>query len=141
MMVLVLIGVSGLITIPLGIYKYFRKKPLSKTLVIFIALSIGYFFGYFLEKPIYKWDEQQRNISGQILTAEIENYKSDNGFYPSTLNQLNIDKLNSDLPKTYQLDKFSYHITDDGYDLDIPIAIFDRWHWDRIKQQFFYDDF
>jgi ABC-type multidrug transport system permease subunit len=141
MIALVLFGISGLLTIPLGLYKFFRRQPFSKTLVTLIAISIGYFCGYFLEKPIYKWDEQQRNISGQILTAEIEKFKSENEFYPSTLKQLNVDKLNSELPKTYQLHKFSYHKKDDSYDLDIPIPIVDRWHWERIKQQFIYDDF
>lgn len=141
MIVLVLIGVSGIITIPLGLYKYLRKKHLSKALVVCMALSMGYFLGGILEKPVHKWDEQQRNTGGLVLTTEIENFKTGHGFYPTDLNQLNVDKLSSGLPKTYQLNKFSYHKNSDSYDLYIIIPIFDRWHWNKEKQQFIYDDF
>lgn len=46
------------------------------------------------------------------------------------------------LPFAYTWDKFDYRLTSDNdYDLDIPVHIMDRWHWDKEKQAFVYSDF
>ena len=46
------------------------------------------------------------------------------------------------LPFTYTLDKFNYNIKNDNtYDLDIPIPIMDRWHWNTEKKAFEYSDY
>jgi hypothetical protein len=107
----------------------------------FIGIAIGFYLGLLCLKPIDNWEVRQRNLSGQILTSEIENYKQLNGVYPDSLSQLDIDKLNKVLPKTYQMDRFTYFVKESNYDLDIPIPIFDRWHWDKDKKVFEYSDF
>jgi len=136
-----LIGLSGVITIPLGLYRLVRKQPLNKWVTRFIGLAIGFYLGLLFQKPIDTWDRQQRNISGQILTSEIEKFKDENGQYPNSLKQLNLEDLNKSLPHTYKTDRFTYFVRNGDYDLDIPIPILDRWHWNKDKKEFEYDDF
>jgi hypothetical protein len=140
-LVLFLAGLSGLITIPIGLYRFIKKQALSKWLVRFVGLAIGFYLGLIFQRPIDNWDKNQRNISGQILASEIEKFKENNGEYPSTLNQLSLKDLNVSLPETYQTDRFTYFVREGEYDLDIPIPIFDRWHWNKDKNEFEYDDF
>ncbi|TAD94762.1 MAG: hypothetical protein EAZ97_16385 [Bacteroidetes bacterium] len=142
MLLLFLIGISGIITIPIGFYRFIKKQIVGKGLSIFIGLSIGFYFGLLLQKPIDNWDTEQRNLSGQILATELENYKNLNGVYPKKLSQLNLSNLNNELPNNYQIQRFTYFVRDNGkYDLDIPIPIFDCWHWNENKKAFIYNDF
>ena len=139
--VLFLIGLTGLVTLPIGLYRLLRKQTINKWLTRFVGLAIGFYLGLIFQRPIDNWDKNQRNISGQILTSEIEKFKENNGEYPSTLNQLSLKDLNVSLPETYQTDRFTYFVREGEYDLDIPIPIFDRWHWNKDKKEFEYDDF
>jgi hypothetical protein len=139
--VLFLIGLIGLVTLPLGLYRLIRKQTINKWLTRFIGLAIGFYLGLIFQKPIDNWDREQRNISGQILTEELDNFYQNNGHYPDSLTQLNLENLNKSLPYTYQSDRFTYFIKQGEYDLDIPIPIFDRWHWNKEKNEFEYDDF
>ena len=141
MVIWFIIGLSGLLTIPLGIYCLIKRQIIGKWLILSICLSIGFYFGQLLQMPIDNWDIKQRNISGEILTAKIENFKKLTGNYPDSLTQLGIDKLNNLLPKTYQIDKFTYFIREQEYDLEILIPVFDRWNWDKEKREFVYQDF
>lgn len=138
---LVLIGLSGLFTIPLMLYKYFKKQAISRLLLTFTAASVGYFAGSFLEQPIYQWDEKQRNISGQIMATAIEKFHSEQQRYPGSLHQLNEKKLNGTLPKTYQMSRFEYQLIGDDYHLEVLIPFFDRWKWDRNERRFVYEDY
>lgn len=139
--ILFLIGLSGIVIIPIGLYRLFKKQNLNKWLVLFIGLSIGFYLGLLLQKPIDNWDRKQRNLSGQLLTLEIEKHKTLNGEYPKSLNELNISFLNETLPRTYKIDRFTYNVRQGDYDLDIPIPIFDRWHWNKENKEFEYSDF
>jgi hypothetical protein len=138
---LILIGLYGLFTIPLMLYKYFKKQAISKLLLTFTAASVGYFAGYFLEQPIYQWDEKQRNISGQIMATAIEKFHSEQHRYPGSLHQLNEKNLNGTLPKTYQVSRFEYRLIGNDYHLELLIPFFDRWKWDRNERRFVYEDF
>lgn len=140
-LILFLIGVLGLITIPVGLYRLIRKQSVNKWLTWIIGLAIGFYLGLILQKPIDNWNREQRNISGQIVTAELEKFKQENGQYPDSLTQLNIDDLNKSLPSTYHTHRFDYFTINGGYNLNIPIPIFDRWHWNKDKKEFEYDDF
>jgi uncharacterized membrane protein YgaE (UPF0421/DUF939 family) len=139
--VMLLIGLSGLVTIPIGFYRLVRKQPLNKWLTRFIGLAIGFYVGLIFQRPIDDWDKKQRNISGKILTSEIEKFKEENGDYPTSLSQLNLTDLNETLPQTYQTSRFTYFAKNGEYDLDIPIPILDRWHWNKQNEEFEYDDF
>jgi len=125
--ILFLCGLSGIIIIPIGAYRLFKKQSLNKWLVIFIGLSIGFYLGVLFQKPIDNWDRNQRNISGQLLTLELEKYKSLNGEYPKSLNELDVSHLNETLPRTYQIYRYNYNVSQGEYDLDIPIHLFDIW--------------
>ncbi|MBN2756402.1 MAG: hypothetical protein JXR51_04425, partial [Bacteroidales bacterium] len=85
-----LIGISVIITIPSSIYIFYKTKSIKKHLIIFIGLSIGFFIGFLIQKPIDNWDKNQRNLSGKILSSEIEKYLEKNKNYPENLHKLNI---------------------------------------------------
>ena len=102
-------------------------------------LIFGNYIGFLLLNPITDWDEQQRQKSGLMISAALENFKKENGRYPKILSEVKNDLTT--LPFTYTLDKFNYHVMDSTYDLDIPIPIMDRWHWDIEKRTFEYNDF
>jgi hypothetical protein len=135
------VGLAGIVSIPLGLYQLLRKQPVNKWLILFAGLAIGFYLGLIFQKPIDNWDKNQRNISGEILTTEIQKFKEENGHYPSSLNQLNIEDINKSLPKTYQAERFTYFVRNGDYILDIPIPVFDRWHWNKDKNEFEYEDF
>ena len=112
----------------------------SKNLGRLKSLVFGIYLGFILLNPIYNWDRDQRQKSGLILSESLEIYKKGNGKYPTDLTEIK-DEL-THLPSAYSWYKFSYHLkSDNNYDLDIPIPIMDRWHWDREKQVFIYSDF
>lgn len=135
---LFLIGLSGIITVPIGIFKFIKQAKLSNWLLKSIGLAIGFYLGLAFQQPINNWNENQRNLSGRIIATELENYKNSYGNYPEDLKQLN---LNNDLPIIYKVEKFTYNLSNDGYDLDIPVHIFDRYHWNKTKKEFEYSDF
>ncbi len=140
-LVLFLAGLSGLITIPIGLYRFIKKQALSKWLVRSIGLATGFYIGLLLQNPIGNWDEEQRNISGNIIATELDEFKLNNKTYPDSLTQLDLEELDKSLPATYKVNRFTYMIRNGEYDLDIPIPIFDRWHWNKDKKEFEYDAF
>jgi len=141
MFFLFIVGLSGLITIPIGLICVIKKRSISKRLIFFIGLAIGFYIGLLLQQPIDSWDTKQRNLSGEILTSELECFKKQYGKYPDSLDQLEIYKLNDKLPSTYKISRFTYRLNNNKYDLDIPIPIMNSWHWSRYKNEFEYDDF
>ncbi len=103
-------------------------------------LTLGTYLGLLLINPIADWDEQQRQKSGLFISEALENFKNREGKYPSDVTEVKNNL--TELPFTYTLEKFSYHIKDDKtYDLDITVPVMDRWHWDREKRVFVYSDF
>lgn len=134
---LFLIGLAGFYTIPIGLYQILKKQDVNRWLKRSIGLALGFYLGLLLQNPVSNWDHQQRNLSGQIISAELEEFKQENGKYPKDFSLLDVDKLNKLLPNTYQVDKFNYR-TSSGtdYDLDIPIPITDRWHWNKETKEF-----
>jgi hypothetical protein len=128
---------------PIIIVTYLIKKnqvgQKIKNLGLLKSLVFGAYLGFALLKPIFNWDELQRQKSGLIISKALENFKNAKGNYPTELAEIKDDL--SDLPIAYKWDKFNYHATDDSYDLDIPVPIMDRWHWERDKKVFVYDDF
>ena len=103
-------------------------------------LIFGTYLGFLLLNPITNWDQQQRQKSGLMISETYENFKKVRARYPSDLTEVKSDLI--DLPFTYTLDKFNYNVKDDNtYDLDIPIPIMDRWHWDSEKKVFEYSDY
>lgn len=141
MILLFIAGLSGLITIPIGLIRVIRKRFIPNKLILLIGFGIGFYIGLILQQPIHSWDSRQRNLSGKIVTTELENYKNKYGHYPDSLTQLDLTQLNETLPKTYKIDRFIYYFKDGKYDLNIPILIMDRWHWNKDKYEFVYDDF
>lgn len=135
------IGIFGILTLPFFFYKIFKRRVVSMRLKYIISAAIGFCIGLILNKPISSWDEEQRNLSGKIVSTEIEKFKQENGYYPEALSALNRMKLDHSLPTNYKTDRFIYRLTGDSYDLDIPIPIMDRWHWNGEAQEFEYDDF
>lgn len=138
MMGLMILSLAG----PFIIIKYLVRKNRSgqgiKTFGRLKSLAFGTYLGLFLLSPITNWDKDQRQKSGLIIAQTLEHYKSRHGSYPTTLSEIKNEL--TPLPPTYSLDKFDYHITDTSYDLDIPAAIMDRWHWDKEKNDFIYSD-
>lgn len=137
-LILFLIGGSGLFTIPVGFYRFLRKLTINKWLSRFIGLAIGFYIGLLIQRPIDDWNQKQINISGQIVTAELEKFKQENGHYPDSLSQLNLNDLNKSLTYTYKIDRFNYILTERDYDLVIPVATLDRWKWNKDKKEFEY---
>jgi len=128
---------------PVIVIIYLIKKNQERRKIKYIGLLkscvFGIYLGFALVNPISNWDEQQRQKSGLIINDSLENYKRINGSYPTDLTAIKDDL--SSLPSTYTLEKFNYHVTNDSYDLDIPILIMDRWYWDKEKRVFVYSDF
>ena len=102
------------------------------------SIAYGVCLGLILLNPITQWDNGQRQKSGLMVSRALEQYKSNNGSYPPSLSEIK-DQL-TELPSTYSWDKYNYHLTDTSYDLDIPAAIMDIWHWDSEKSEFVYTD-
>jgi hypothetical protein len=134
------IGIAGLVAIPFSAYRFLQKKTSNDWLTWINGLAIGFYLGYVLLIPIDNWDEQQRNLSGQILAEKLHEYKISNGQFPNRLSQLNVDLINESLPSEYKIDRFNYFVRDTTFDLDIPIPILDRWHWNHTKKVFEYHD-
>ncbi|WP_420387400.1 hypothetical protein [Roseivirga sp.] len=136
---LYLFGILGVIIAPLVVYQYIKNKPTTKWQSILIGLMLGLFIGYLIQRPIWNWDEQNRNMAGDMISQSLEDFKSEHGNYPQTLSELVIDlEL---LPSTYPLNKFEYTSKDETYQLYIPIPIIDRWYWNRTQKKFEYQDF
>ncbi len=136
-----LVLISGFITIPIGLYRLLKKQILSNRLIISIGLSLGIVLGSLIQKPINKWDNKQRNISGVILTSEIEKYRHENGYYPENLSKLDLKEINQRLANNYKANRFHYFLHKEEYYLDVPILIFDSWRWNKEKNEFEYNDF
>ncbi|CAD5264978.1 membrane hypothetical protein [Imperialibacter sp. 75] len=134
MLLVLLAAVAGPITLLLSSYKFFKGQRLGNLLIWTNGLAIGAYVGYFATKPILKWDTDQRDTSGQIISKRLEDYKVANGHYPADLADLDEASLNEVLPAAYQVNRFSYFLNDKDYHLDIPIPITDRWHWDKSEK-------
>lgn len=135
------IWVFGIIALPFVLYRIYKRRSVPLRLKSVISASTGFVVGLILNTPISNWDEEQRNLSGRILYNEINIYMQEKGYYPESLSSLNQLKLDQSLPSNYKTDRFIYHLTDDGFDLNIQIPIMDRWHWNEEAQEFEYDDF
>lgn len=138
---LFLLSLSG----PIILIFYLKRKNKEgghgiKNLGRLKNLVFGTYLGFLLLNPITDWDKRQRQKSGLMISETLENFKKGKGEYPSDLAEVKSDL--TDLPFTYTLDKFNYNIKDDNtYDLDIPIPIMDRWHWEIEKKVFEYSDY
>ena len=141
MIFLMLIGVAGLGTLSFGIFNLVKKKPSNKWLTRINGIALGYYLGYLLLIPINYWDERQRNLSGQIVVEKLEEFKALRGKYPDKLTDLDLKQIDTLLPLAYKSDRFNYSVRDNKFDLDIPIPIMDRWHWNNDKKIFDYSDF
>lgn len=136
-----LIGLLGFVVMPIGLFKLIKHKAINPGLKLIISLALGYYVGLMLHFPLSNWDENNRNLSGQILSSELEKFKLSNGSYPDSLEQLSLKELEQKMPSTYKPDRFGYYIQKDDYMLYIPIPIFDRWLWDKEENKFVYNDF
>lgn len=136
---LFILMLSGPIIIVIYLIRKNQAEQKIKYLGFLKSCAFGTYLGFVLLKPVDTWDERQRQRSGLIISATLENYKRIKGSYPTDLTVIKGEL--SVLPSTYTWDKFSYHVTDHSYDLDIPIPIMDRWHWDKEKKTFVYSDF
>ncbi|MEM6522675.1 MAG: hypothetical protein AAF693_02740, partial [Bacteroidota bacterium] len=59
------------------------KRVLIKLWVAsFLGITTGLFCGYILSDPLLKWDENQRLISGNLISNQLEDFKLLNGAYP-----------------------------------------------------------
>tara|TARA_R110002012_G_scaffold320819_1_gene545759 strand:- start:20625 stop:21170 length:546 start_codon:yes stop_codon:yes gene_type:complete len=139
MLIVLTAGIVGVVTIPLTAYKVYKSQRISNWLNWLNGLAIGAYFGYLITIPILDWDEEQRNLSGILVSEHLEEYRNKNGTYPTELSDLQVAQLNKKLPNTYQLDRFSYFVKENEYALDIPIPITDRWHWNREEQKWEYE--
>ena len=139
MLVTVLLGFCGLVVLIL--YKISKGQTLKNIILTSFAILLGCVFAFFLSSAISHWDELQRNLSGKIITNELEIFQSKNGEYPLSFKQLDNGKLNSKLPKLYQLDRFKYYCEDRTYLLEILNPSLDKWQWDKNKKQFIFRDF
>lgn len=140
MMILYLLGISTLILVPVVLYKLIKRQRVNKWIVRLFGLLIGLFIGSFLQQPIDNWFRNQRNVSGQIVAAELEKYKESHGQYPDSLAQLDLDKINDLLLNTYQSGRFRYRSRNNQYDLEISIPFFDWWQWNKEEGKFEYED-
>jgi len=138
-LLLFFIGALGVILIPIGFFIILRKKTLYPSIVWVCAVSIGFYIGYLVLKPIDIWDLNEKNRSGEIISQELEIYKNTHGQYPEKLTLLDTVKLENELPFNYKISRFNYNSQADDYDLDIPIPITDRWHWRKQAKQWGYN--
>ena len=139
MLGLFILMLSGPIIIIVYVIRKNQVGQKIKYLGLLKSCVFGTYLGFAILTPIDNWDEQQRQKSGLIISDSLENYKRTKGSYPTDLSAIKDDL--AVLPLTYTWDKFDYHVTDDSYDLDIPIPIMDRWHWNKEKKTFVYSDF
>lgn len=116
-----MIGYFGIITIPVFLYKIFKKQKVKKILLWFVGISFGFFIGTRIQKPIDKWDERQRNIGGKIVSEKIEEFKIANGVYPESIKQINLIEIDSILPQNYKSERFYYQLFENEYTLWIHI--------------------
>jgi hypothetical protein len=141
MLILILAGISSIVTVPLILFRLIKRQSTGRYLPILVSISAGFYIAWLLIIPVNDWDTSQRNLSGKLIASALENYKAKSGVYPDVLSQLDTIHLNSSLPNTYPINRFNYSIKENGYDLDIPIPIMDRWHWDNENGEFIYCDF
>jgi hypothetical protein len=139
MMGIFFIAVSGPVVVIIYLIRKNRDGQGLKNLGRLKSLAFGAYLGLILLNPVDNWDEEQRQKSGLIVSESLERYKGQKGNYPKDLAEIKSELSN--LPTTYPWDKFHYHVKEDNtYDLDILIPIMDRWHWDKDKNKFLYDD-
>ena len=138
MLIILIAGIIGIITLPLTGYKLYKRKQYRNWLNWTNGLALGAYLGYLLTMPILDWNEEQRDYSGKIISEQLEKFRMAKGRYPDELSDLQMVELNEKLPKTYQLDRFNYILTNDEYDLYIPIPITDRWQWNKTERKWDY---
>ena len=142
MLLLLLAGIGGLVTIPLAIIKQWGHKSirLKSWLLLFVGTALGFYIGCLVQRPIDNWDENQRNISGRLISTNLNDYYIKNGRFPETLSQLDAATLNNSLPTNYKVDRYTYSVDSNKYHLDIPIPLTSRWHWNKDIQTFEYQN-
>ncbi len=141
MFLLFLAGVSGFVTLSIGLFNVIRSKQSARWIDLLGGVAVGFYLGYAVLIPINDWDKRQRNLSGQILTESLDAYKLSHGKYPASLSDLDTVTVNNNLPFTYKLERFNYIAENEKFDLDIPIPIMDCWHWNNTEKFFEYSDF
>ena len=65
LLLLFLIGASGIVTIPLGIFLLVKKRTSFKWLNILIGISLGFYLGLFAQQPIDNWDKKTEILQVQ----------------------------------------------------------------------------
>jgi hypothetical protein len=139
MMGIFFLAASGPVVLVIYLKRKNRDGRGLKNLGRLKSLVFGAYLGLIMLNPVDNWDKEQRQKSGLIVSESLERYKGKKGNYPKDLAEIKSELSN--LPSTYPWDKFQYHVREDNtYDLDVPIPILDRWHWDRNKKVFLYDD-
>lgn len=139
MMGIFFIAVSGPVVVIIYLIRRNRNRQGLKNLGRLKSLAFGAYLGLIVLNPVDNWDKEQRQNGGLIVSESLERYRGQKGSYPKDLAEIKTELSN--LPSTYPWDKFQYRVKEDNtYDLDIPIPIMDRWHWDKDKKVFLYND-
>ena len=81
-----LAGVLGIVTIPIGVYRFYKRIKIKRYLYWLVGLALGFYLELLIQKPIDSWDNTQRNLTGKYLAKQIKNYYLLNGYYPDSLN-------------------------------------------------------
>jgi hypothetical protein len=136
---LVVLTVAGPVSIILYMVRKDRSEEAAVSLGRFKSLVFGAYLGLIALAPMGDWDDNQRLKSEEIVAKALENYRLANGLYPADLSE--VKGQLTKLPATYSWEKFTYSRTDSSYHLDIPVAIVDRWLWDKEKGTFVYGEF
>ena len=139
MLALAVLTLGGPIIIILYMVRKTRSEEAAVNLGRLKSVVFGIYLGFIALAPIGDWDDKQRQMSGEIVTKALENYRLANGIYPSDLSE--VKSQLTKLPATYSWEKFTYSRSDSSYRLDIPVAIVDRWLWDKEKGTFVYSEF
>jgi hypothetical protein len=127
-LILGLTAILGIVTIPILAFRTYKNQPKGKALIWVSGLALGIYLGLLVTQPLNNWDFEQRNLSGQLIIAELEKYRANNQEYPEYLTELNTELLNQQLPSNYQLKRFNYSRTNGNYHLDIPGLTLLHWN-------------
>ena len=136
---LAVLTLCGPVIIILYMVRKSRSEETAASLGQLKSLVFGVYLGFIALAPIGDWDDQQRHMSEEIVAKALENYRLAYGIYPTDLSE--VKGQLTKLPATYSWEKFTYSRSDSSYKLDIPVAIMDRWLWDKEKGTFVYSEF
>jgi hypothetical protein len=134
--VVFIVGLFGVVLIPIALFIILRKNPVKKWILVSIGVFFGMLLGMIWQQRINDWDSVQRNLSGQILSQELEDFRLDKGHYPDSLPQLDLNRINAKLPSHYQMERFIYSKNEIQYELGIPIPFFEKYKWNTELNKF-----